>query len=136
MLKKLHRIPSALQRVSDIPLQTCIIPFPHVNLRHPDSTVCSLPLRACKKTFLPAVFIPQVQFQQQGSHRTVDLFIFFISQIALIPPISKQRTQRIHTFMQLTSNVIGLVLQPLAITGPARREIMLTHPAAVQLQFI
>src|SRR5881397_2991604 len=82
------------------------------------------------------VFVLNLNLQQEGEAISIEIPLAGEANVAAIPTIAQHRAGNIVTFSQQPGDVIRLILEAFVVTGPARREDLITNALSVQVQFV
>ena len=124
------RVPSGLH-------QARVLAFAVVDLGVQNVRRAGLPACVRRHPFHAAVDVLNAQLSQQ-SRRRVAVVVGLLSPLERsgVPAGPKQCSNGVLAVCKLRGHVIGLVLDPLAIVGPARRKDVVAHALAVEEHFI
>src|SRR5207245_2799800 len=84
----------------------------------------------------PAVLIADFELQSKGAPPTVQAALAEEPQVPAIPAIPEHRADSVFTRSQERCDVVGLVLQPVAVGCPPGREELVADPSAVEMDLV
>ena len=134
-----HRGPAGVVEAGRAPaglLEPRVVGLAHVEVGGEDRAGRRLPLLVGADRLDPAVGVLDPQLAQQAEALAVDVPPVPPREEAAVPAVAEQRADRVVAGAQLRGHVVGLVLEALAVARPARREELVAHAAAVDLELV
>ena len=118
------------------PLEPCVVRLAHVDVRHEDGTGGRGPRPVGAHRLDPPVFVLDPELGEKSETLPVDVAPVLPGQVAAVPAVAEGRPDRVLAGAQVAADVVRLVLQALAVARPARREDLVAHTPAVDLQLV
>ena len=113
-----------------------VVHLTEVDFGRDDRSRGRLPAGVAHDGLGPAAPVRHLELKQQPQRLAVQVPIVVPRQRAAIPAAPKRRANGVRPLLQERRHVIRLILQPLVVAGPARREQLIADTVSVDEQLV
>ena len=134
-----YRLPRRINEAGLVPaghLPASVIDFTHQKISLKMWTIVGLPRFVGYNRLPVAVPILDLKLREQTRLAAIMFSLSTKTEIAGVPAVGKNGPDGVVAGRQQIRNIIGLIVHPLGIISPARREVILSYAPAIDMQFI